>query len=110
MNMGLVSQPADSEQEIKGATSFPRRFVAFGPFMLDTDRHDLSRNGTRVRIPGKVCQVLLTLLERPGEIITREELRARLWDSDTHVNYEANVNTTVNKLRQILGDSNRQSV
>ena len=110
MNMGLVSQPTDREREIKGATPFPRRFVAFGPFVLDTERHDLSRNGTRVRIPGKVCQVLLTLLKRPGEIVTREELRARLWDSDTHVNYEANVNTTVNKLRQILGDSNEQSV
>jgi DNA-binding winged helix-turn-helix (wHTH) protein len=111
MNIGMVSQqPADREREIKGAKPFPQRFVAFGPFILDTDRHDLSRNGTRVRIPGKVCQVLLTLLERPGEIITREELRVRLWDSDTHVNYEANVNTTVNKLRQILGDSNEQSV
>jgi DNA-binding winged helix-turn-helix (wHTH) protein len=110
MNMGLVSQPTDSEQEIKGATPFPRRFAAFGPFMLDTGGQVLSRNGTRVRIPGKVCQVLLTLLERPGEIVTREELRTRLWDSDTHVNYEANVNTTVNKLRQILGDSNEQSV
>ena len=62
-----------------------------------------------MRIPGKVCQVLLTLLERPGEIVTREQLRARLWDTETHVNYDANVNTTVNKLRQILGDSNEQS-
>jgi DNA-binding winged helix-turn-helix (wHTH) protein len=109
MNMGLVSQqPADRERENRGVP-FPCRFVAFGPFILDTDRHDLSRSGTRVRIPGKVCQVLLALLERPGDIVTREELRARLWDSDTHVNYEANVNTTVNKLRQILGDSNEQS-
>jgi len=111
MNMGFVSQqPTDREREIKGAGPFSRRFVEFGPFRLDTERNDLSRNGTRVRLPGKVCQVLLTLLERPGEIVTREELRARLWDSDTHVNYEANVNTTVNKLRQILGDSNEQSV
>jgi DNA-binding winged helix-turn-helix (wHTH) protein len=50
------------------------------------------------------------LLERHGEIVTREELRARLWASDTHVNFDANVNTTVNKLRQILGDSNEQSI
>lgn len=110
MNVGIVSQPlTDRELRIKGGMPFPRRFVEFGPFTLDTERHDLSRNGTRVRIPGKVCHVLLALLERPGDIVTREELRARLWDSDTHVNYEANVNTTVNKLRQILGDSNERS-
>ena len=110
INMGMVSQQAaDRRGEINGAMPFPRRFIAFGPFVLDTERNDLSRNGTRVRIPGKVCQVLLTLLECPGEIVTREELRARLWDSETHVNFDANVNTTVNKLRQILGDSNEQS-
>jgi len=107
--MNLSQQPTEVV-EIRGVMPFPRRLIAFGPFCLDTERHDLSRDGTRVRLPGKVCQVLLTLLERPGEIVTREELRARLWDSGTHVNYEANVNTTVNKLRQILGDSNERSV
>src|SRR5437762_4205993 len=50
-------------------------------------------------------QALLALLQKPGEIVTREELRMQLWPSDTHVNYDANVNTTVNKLRQVLGDS-----
>jgi DNA-binding winged helix-turn-helix (wHTH) protein len=109
MNMGFISRQATEGSEIKAAKALAGRYVEFGPFALDTVRHDLSKNGTRVRIPGKVCQVLLTLLERPGEIVTREELRARLWDSETHVNYEANVNTTVNKLRQILGDSNEQS-
>ena len=54
---------------------------------------------------GKVYQALLALLQKPGEIVTREELRMQLWPSDTHVNYDANVNTTVNKLRQVLGDS-----
>jgi len=108
--MGFVSQQAPERgREAKGVMPFPARLVRFGPFVLDTERHDLSRNGARVRIPGKVCQVLLTLLERPGEIVTREELRARLWDTETYVNYDANVNTTVNKLRQILGDSNEQS-
>lgn len=110
-NMALVSrQLTEHKGGISTDTRHPTRYVQFGPFVLDTERRDLSRNGTRVRLPSKVCQVLLTLLERPGEIVTREELRARLWDSDTHVNYDANVNTTVNKLRQILGDSNEQSV
>src|SRR6267143_119538 len=53
-------------------------------------------------------RVLLTLLEKPGEVVTREELRFRLWPADTHVNYDANVNTTVNKLRQALGDSSEK--
>ena len=61
-----------------------------------------------MRLQGKVYQALLTLLERPCEIITREELRVRLWPADTHVNYDANVNTTVNKLRLVLGDSPEQ--
>jgi DNA-binding winged helix-turn-helix (wHTH) protein len=108
--MGIVSQQSTERQIIKGVMAFPHRIIEFGPFRLDIERHNLSRNETQVRLPGKVCQVLLALLERPGEIVTREELRARLWGSDTHVNYEANVNTTVNKLRQILGDSNQQSV
>ena len=92
------------------AGKFPTRYARFGPFQLDLKRQDLTKNGARLRLPGKVCQVLVTLLERHGEIVTREELRSRLWGSDTHVNFDANVNTTVNKLRQILGDSNEQSV
>ena len=63
------------------------------------------RNGIRLKLQGKVYQTLLTLLEKPGEVVTREELRTRLWPADTHVNYDANVNTTVNKLRIALGDS-----
>src|SRR5262249_48353444 len=47
----------------------------------------------------------MALIEKPGEVVTREELRQRLWPAETHVNYDANVNTTVNKLRQALGDS-----
>ncbi len=92
------------------AGNFPARYARFGAFQLDMKRQDLTKSGTRLRLPGKVCQVLVTLLERHGEIVTREELRARLWGSDTHVNFDANVNTTVNKLRQILGDSNEESI
>jgi DNA-binding winged helix-turn-helix (wHTH) protein len=92
------------------AGKFPTRYARFGTFQLDMKRQDLTKNGARLRLPGKVCQVLVTLIERHGEIVTREELRARLWASDTHVNFDANVNTTVNKLRQILGDSNEQSI
>lgn len=81
------------------------RFVRFGPFQVDQQRQEVTRNGSRLKLQGKVYQVLVALLERPGEVVTREELRQRLWPADTHVNYDANVNTTVNKLRQALGDS-----
>src|SRR2546427_10676417 len=83
----------------------PGRYVLFGPFRIDQQRQEVTRNGARLKVQGKVYQVLLTLLEEPGEVVTREELRIRLWPADTHVNYDANVNTTVNKLRQALGDS-----
>ena len=81
------------------------RYVSFGPFRIDQQRQEVTRNGSRLKLQGKVYQVLLALLEKPGEVVTREELRMRLWPADTHVNYDANVNTTVNKLRQALGDS-----
>ncbi len=81
------------------------RFMRFGPFQVDQQRQEVSKDGSRLKLQGKVYQVLLALLEKPGEVVTREELRQRLWPADTHVNYDANVNTTVNKLRQVLGDS-----
>src|SRR5690242_21600746 len=81
------------------------RYVSFGPFRIDQQRQEVSRDGSRLKLQGKVYQILLTLLEKPGEVVTREELRMRLWPADTHVNYDANVNTTVNKLRIALGDS-----
>ena len=81
------------------------RFMRFGPFQVDQQRQEVTKNGLRLKLQGKVYQVLVALLDKPGEVVTREELRQRLWPADTHVNYDANVNTTVNKLRQALGDS-----
>src|ERR1700747_13601 len=81
------------------------RYVHFGPVRIDQQREEGTRNGSRLKLQGKVYQALLTLLEKPGEVVTREALRFRLWPADTHVNYDANVNTTVNKLRIALGDS-----
>src|ERR1700681_2047293 len=84
---------------------FTSRYIRFGPFQVDQQRQEVSKNGVRLKLQGKVYQVLLALIEKQGEVVTREELRVRLWPADTHVNYDANVNTTVNKLRQALGDS-----
>jgi DNA-binding winged helix-turn-helix (wHTH) protein len=95
-------------EKAENAFASPARYVRFGPFHLDLRKEELLKDGTRVKLQGKVYQALLALLEKPGEVVTREALRLRLWPSDTHVNYDANVNTTVNKLRQVLGDSPEQ--
>jgi len=87
------------------STLLSGRYICFGPFQIDQQRQEVSKNGMRLKLQGKVYQVLLILLEKPREVVTREELRQRLWPADTHVNYDANVNTTVNKLRIALGDS-----
>jgi DNA-binding winged helix-turn-helix (wHTH) protein len=84
------------------------RYIRFGPFQVDQHRQEVTKSGSRLKLQGKVYQVLLALIEKQGEVVTREELRMRLWPADTHVNYDANVNTTVNKLRQALGDSSDQ--
>jgi DNA-binding winged helix-turn-helix (wHTH) protein len=81
------------------------RYIQFGPFQVDQQRQEVFRDGSRLKLQGKVYQILIALLEKPGDVVTREELRQRLWPAETHVNYDANVNTTVNKLRQALGDS-----
>jgi DNA-binding winged helix-turn-helix (wHTH) protein len=91
-----------------GSTSNPP-CLRFGEYELDLQQRQLSKAGLPVKVPGKVCQVLMALAETPGELVTREALRTRLWPRDTRLNYDANVNTTVNKLRQILGDTNEES-
>ncbi len=79
------------------------RYLCFGRFQVDLKREEIFRDGSRLRVPAKVFQVLMALVEKPGEVVTREELRARLWPKGTFVNFDANVNTTVNKLRLMLG-------
>jgi DNA-binding winged helix-turn-helix (wHTH) protein len=102
----VISMQAPDNPAIPGPSLLSSgRYIHFGPFRIDQQRQEVTRNGTRLKLQGKVYQTLLTLLEKPGEVVTREELRMRLWPADTHVNYDANVNTTVNKLRIALGDS-----
>ena len=86
------------------------RYIHLGPFQIDQQRQEITKNGDRLKLQGKVYQVLMALLEKPGEVVTREELRQRLWPAETYVNYDANVNTTVNKLRLALGDSSDKPI
>jgi DNA-binding winged helix-turn-helix (wHTH) protein len=84
------------------------RYVRFGPFHIDQQRQQVFLDGTPLRLRGKVYQVLIVLLQKQGEVVTREELRQALWPADTHVDYTANTNTSINKLRQILNPSANQ--
>jgi DNA-binding winged helix-turn-helix (wHTH) protein len=106
----IATVSSETEDRPKLAAVPTARFLRFGPFVVDQQRQEVTKNGVRVKLQGKVYQVLVALLEKPGEVVTREELRQRLWPADTHVNYDANVNTTVNKLRQVLGDSSDKPI
>jgi DNA-binding winged helix-turn-helix (wHTH) protein len=85
------------------------RCVLFGDFELDLREQTLRRAGESVKIPGKIYQAMVVLTESPGDLVTREQLRNRLWPREANLNYDANVNTTVNKLRQVLGDTSEGS-
>src|SRR5688572_6452426 len=79
--------------------------LRFGRFQLDRRTGELQRDGRRVRLQEQPRQVLLALLERPGDIVTRDDLRQRLWSAETFVDFERGLNTAVKKARQALGDS-----
>ncbi len=77
----------------------------FGLFEADLSNRELRKHGVRVRLQEKPFQVLTELLRRPGEVVTREELRQRLWSPGTFVDFDEGVNTAVKRLRVTLGDS-----
>jgi DNA-binding winged helix-turn-helix (wHTH) protein len=85
--------------------TWPARYARFGQFHVDLQREELYRDGRRAKVQSKIYQALLVLIARPGDIITRDEVCRRLWPEALHVNLDANVNTTINKLRLVLGDT-----
>ena len=85
------------------AVQIPRP-VRFGLFEVDPRTGELRKDGLKVKLGGQPFQVLAILLERPGDVITRDELQKRLWP-DTFVDFEHNLNTAINKIREVLGDS-----
>ena len=85
--------------------SFPARYARFGTFQADFEREELYQNGQRVRVQAKLFQGLLLLISRAGDVVTRKEVRRHLWPDAFLTNLDANVNTTMNKLRLVLGDS-----
>jgi eukaryotic-like serine/threonine-protein kinase len=79
--------------------------VRFGQFELDLRTRQLTKNGAKIRLSLQPVQVLSLLLEAPGEIVTREEFRRRLWSSDVFVDFDHGLNKSIQKLRDALGDS-----
>jgi len=76
----------------------------FAAFIVDGRAGELYRRGKKVKVQQQPMQILLALLERPGDVVTREELRDKIWSADTFVDFEHSLNTAVKKLRQALGD------
>jgi DNA-binding winged helix-turn-helix (wHTH) protein len=81
-----------------------KRKLQFGEFVVDARAGEVYRRGKKIKLQQQPAQVLLTLLEKPGEIVTREELRRIIWPADTFVDFEHSLNTAIKKLRQALGD------
>jgi cholera toxin transcriptional activator len=82
----------------------PARRYRFGVFEADSTTGELRRKGVRIKLHSQPFQVLFMLLERPGEMLTREEISRELWPDGTFVDYEHGVNSAVNRLREALGD------
>ena len=81
------------------------RLARFGVFEVDFRANELWRQGHRIRLQEQPCHVLETLLSRPGELVTREELHQRLWPNGTIVEFDHGINAVINRLRQALEDS-----
>jgi DNA-binding winged helix-turn-helix (wHTH) protein len=82
-----------------------KKVFRFGVFEVDAGSGELRKAGMRLRLPEQPFLVLLRMLERPGEVVSREELRNQLWTTDTFVDFDHSLNTIINKLRETLGDS-----
>ena len=82
-----------------------KRIIRFAVFEVDLAAGELRKNGARIRLQEQPFQILAYLIDRAGEVVTREELRQKLWPADTFVDFDHSLNTAINKLREALGDS-----
>jgi TolB-like protein/DNA-binding winged helix-turn-helix (wHTH) protein len=83
----------------------PPRIIRFATFAVDLQTRELRKSGLKIKLHGQPFEVLAMLLEKPGEVVGREQLRERLWPTDTFVDFDHGVNTAINRLREALGDS-----
>jgi DNA-binding winged helix-turn-helix (wHTH) protein len=84
--------------------STPRR-ISFGPYEADLQVGELRKQGVRVRLQSQPFQLLALLLERPGQLVTREEICQKLRSADTFVDFDHSLGTAINKIREVLNDS-----
>ena len=90
---------------VQKETGSSQRIIRFGVFEADLSGGELRKNGLKIRLPGQPFEVLAMMLERPGEVVTREELQKRLWPDGTFVDFDHSLNNAINKIREALGDS-----
>src|SRR6266516_1591973 len=95
----------DSRSGQRKDTHIALPMYRFGAFQVDPRARELRKNGARIRLQDQPFQTLLKLLERPGELVTREELRGALWPADTFVDFDTGLNTIIMRLREVLRDS-----
>src|SRR5437868_7472005 len=79
--------------------------IRFGSFEIDVGAGELRKNGVKLKIQGQLFRVLLLLLERHNQLVTREELRRYIWSDDTFVGFDNGLNRSMARLRELLGDS-----
>jgi tetratricopeptide (TPR) repeat protein/DNA-binding winged helix-turn-helix (wHTH) protein len=82
-----------------------RRWVQFGPYRADLRARELSKHGIRTKVQARPFEILAMLLERPGDVVTREEIRVHLWPEGTFVDFDSNISSAIRKLRDTLCDS-----
>lgn len=97
--------PASPNRRPEPESAAKPGILRFGVFELDLATGELRKAGRKVRIQDQPLAVLVTLLERPGELVTREELRQKVWQADTFVDFEAGLNKAITKVREVLSDS-----
>jgi DNA-binding winged helix-turn-helix (wHTH) protein len=83
----------------------PARLLRFGDFELDVRAGELRKHGLRIRLQDQSFQILLMLLEHPGEVVLREEIRQRLWPNNTIVEFDHSINAAIKRLRNALVES-----
>jgi len=106
MDMESTSIGEQERNGVAGAMPvYPGRYARFGAFQADLANGGLYQNGQRIKVQAKLFQALVVLLRRPGDIVTRDDVRRHLWPDTSLTNVDTNVYTTMNKLRQVLGDS-----
>src|SRR2546430_1261367 len=98
-----------SELVVETKSPASSRVLRFGVFQANLAGRELRKHGVRIRLSGQPFRILSILLEKPGETVTREEMRQTLWSSDTFVDFEHSLNSAIKKLRTALGDSPENS-